>query len=501
MRNYLLQSQQDMSTAKLAFKNISYLLLARLTFRFLTAFALIYAARYLGSDRYGMYSTATAWANAFLVLSDVGLSTVMLRVAAREPEKIAVYFGNTMIVQSVMSLFIWLTIVLIGIGIGYNTTTLYLIMILGASNLIFESRKVMRGVFRVNLSLKRIGVLEVFNGAAFFGISMLIMLTGTNKNTALFGLAHTSLWVDLITVVLLFLYTVRLVRPHVDLSLIKGMIKDSWIFTLYNMFLMLYFQIDQIILSILKDNQEVGLYSAPMQIVTVVLFIPIMVFQVTVPLMFRFSKNNMEKYKRANTLIWRYLSAIGIPIGVGFLMLASEILNTVYGMNYFDNSTELFNVSVLVAQLFGLFLIVRFCTISQGSSITTTDRQHLRAILQVIAVAVNIGLDILFIPKYGAVGAASATLFTEAVIGISSVVISARYLKESLFSQLFGLLPVVGATAGMAGAIFLAKPHLHVMVLVILGAVVYAPLLWLFRFFTPQDRELIQQILNKKTAS
>lgn len=490
-----------MSTAKLAFKNISYLLVARLAFRFLTAFALIYAARYLGSDRYGMYSTATAWANAFLVLSDVGLSTVMLRVAAREPEKISVYFGNTLIVQSVMSVLIWLTVVVIGLAIGYNTTTLYLIMILGASNLIFEFRKVMRGVFRANLSLKTIGILEVFNGAAFFAVSMLIMLTVADKDSALFGLAQTSLWVDLITVVLLFFYTMRLVRPHVNFSLIKAMVKDSWIFTLYNVFLMLYFQIDQILLSILKDNREVGLYSAPMQIVTVVLFIPLMVFQVTLPIMFRFSSSNMEKYKRANSILWRYLSAIGLPIGVGFLMLAPEILNTVYGMKYFDNSADVFNVSVVVAQLFGLFLIVRFCTISQGSSITTTDRQHLRAILQVIAVAVNIGLDILLIPKYGAVGAAGATLFTELVIGVSSVFITARYLKESLFSQFVSLLPVVGATAGMAGAIFLAKPHLHVMVLVILGAVVYAPLLWMFRFFTPQDREMIQQILSKKPSS
>lgn len=486
-----------MSTAKLAFKNISYLLIARLIFRFLTAFALMYAARLLGPERYGMYSTASAWANAFLVLSDLGLSTVMLRVAAREPEKISVYFGNTLVVQSIMSVILWSAIVLIGIGVGYNSTTLMLIMILGASNLIYESRKVMRGVFRANLSLKTLGVLDVFNGAGFFIVSMLVLLLISNKDTALFGVAHASLWVDITTILILFVYTLRLARPHVNFSQIVPMVKDSFVFTLYNVFLMLYFQIDQILLSVLRNTTEVGLYAAPMQIVMVVLFIPLMVFQVTVPIMFRFSKNNMEKYKRANFIIWRYLSAIGIPAGVGLFILAPDLLRFIYGMGYFHDSSALFGVSVAAAQFFALFLIVRFCTIAQGNSITTTDRQRVRAVLQIIAVAINITLDLLLIPRFGAVGAAGATLATELVLGISAVIISARHLNESIVANFATLVPVLGATLGMSAVIFLAKPHLHVMVLVILGGFVYVPFLWLFRFFQPQDQAMLRQIMKK----
>src|SRR3989339_187905 len=156
-----------MSLAKSVFKNVSYLLIARSAFRFLTAVALIYAARYLGTERYGMFETATAWANMFLALNDVGMSTLIVREAARDPKKTAVYFGNTLLVETILSLVIFFVLLGIGIGFRYDHTTMLLIGILGASNLIFEFRKVMRGIFRVHMNMGFIAFVEILNGALF----------------------------------------------------------------------------------------------------------------------------------------------------------------------------------------------------------------------------------------------------------------------------------------------------------------------------------------------
>ncbi|MBI2410366.1 MAG: flippase [Candidatus Kerfeldbacteria bacterium] len=480
-----------MSTAKSVFKNVSYLLIARTAFRFLTAIALIYAANYLGKERYGMFETATAWANMFLALNDLGMSTLIVREGARDEKKMAIYFGNTLLVETVLSVILFFIIIGIGVGIGYSHTTIVLMALLGASNLIFEFRKVMRGVFRVALNLKIIGVVEVINGTLFCFFTFGIIWLVKNPDRGLLGIAHTSLWVDLFCIVLLFAYTRKLVKPQFDTKLILPMIKQAYVFTLYNMFFMLYFQIDQIIISIIRDQGEVGIYSAAAKLVSMFLFVPLMLFQVTMPIMYRYSKNNMEKYTRAQNLTNRYLAAIGIPAGIGLWFLAPAIIPLVY------HKPE-FLAAVPVLQVFGWFLAIRFVGIGHGNSLTTTDHQGLRAGIQLATLVLNVVLDIFLVRNYGATGAAIATLITEITITVSSIYLSNHFLRQSNLRDLASLLPIIGATVVMFSVLYLSKGTLPVIVLVILGAFVYLFALWIFRFFSEEDKIIMKQILTRK---
>ncbi len=478
-----------MSLVRKVFKNISYLLIARTAFRFLTAGIMIYAARYLGVDRFGMYETALAWSNAFLALNDIGMSTLIVREAARDEKKMSLYFGNTLVVEILASIVLYIAIISIGIGLKYDPTIITLMLILGAAGLIYEFRKVMRGIFRVLLKLKAVAILETLNGILYFLITLWIITSFANVDVGLLGIAHSRLWVNVVIVLALFIYTLKFVRPSFAPKEIWPMIKQSYVFTLYNVFFMLYFQIDQIILSIIHGKTAVGIYSASSKLVGVLLFIPLMIFQVTMPIMYRYSKNDMEKYKRVNFTIWRYLIAFGFPAGVGLWLLAPEIIQLVYGTEYL--------ASVLILQILGWFLAIRFLGISQGNSMTTTDRQGLRAGIQVVTVGINIILDIWLIQKHGAAGAAVATLITESLIAGSYLIFSARYLKESILSNFMSIVPVLLASAGMVGMLTLAKPHFHVIVLVIFGIITYSILLWVFRFFKAYDRTILNQLMHK----
>src|SRR3989339_58158 len=341
-----------MSLVKKVFKNATYLLIARALFRFLTALVMIYAARYLTKEEYGMYGTALAWSNVFLALNDLGMSTLIVREAARDEKKMALYFGNTLVVEIILSIFFFFLTLIIGIGLHYDYTTLVLIAILSGAGLVFEFRKVARGAFRVIFEMKFVALMEIANGALYFITTILIISFIQNTNTGLLALAHTRLWVNVLVVVILLLATLRYVKPKFSLSALWPMIKQSYVFTLYNMFFMLYFQVDQIIISIMQDAKAVGAYTAPSNIVTFFLFIPLMIFQVTMPLMYRYSKDNLEQYKRINHALWRYLCAFGIPAGVGIALLAPQIMTLVYHNKYQSSSALL--------MVMGIFLSVRF---------------------------------------------------------------------------------------------------------------------------------------------
>ncbi|HLD21930.1 MAG TPA: polysaccharide biosynthesis C-terminal domain-containing protein, partial [Patescibacteria group bacterium] len=317
----------------------------------------------------------------------------------------------------------------------------------------------------------------------------LIIFLITNPDTGLLGIAQASLFIDTLCIVLLLWYTVRLVKPKIQTQLIWPMMKQAYTFTLYNIFFMLYFQIDQIILSIMVGKSEVGIYSAAAKLVTMFLFIPMMLFQVTMPILYRYSKTDINKFKHINLITFRYLAALGIPAGIVLWFLSDTIIPLVFGEKYL--------AAIPVLSIFGWFLAIRFLGMNQGNALTTMDKQGLRATIQIISLVINVILDIVLIRYWGAVGAAIATLITEMLISVSSIILCAHFLKESLLQTIRSLAPILGATLALWVILFLAKPYVSAIILLILAVVSYLFFLWIFRFFTTEDKQLIRHIVQK----
>lgn len=481
-----------MNQTRRVFSNISYIMLARAAFRVLNAVVIIVAARYLGVDRYGMFETALAWSNAFFAMNDIGMSSLVVRESSRDKTKMSVYFGNALLVEVVLSVVLFAAIILIGIGVGYNTTTVTLIAILSGASLVYEFRKAARGVFRVLLRMKSVAILEIINGALYLLITLWIIAAVSDKDLGLLGIAHSRLWVNVAVIGALLVYAIKLVRPAFSPGQILPMLKQSYVFVLYNMFILLFIQTDSIILSIMNGTDAVGPYGAAAKLVTIFLFIPVMVFQVIMPFMYRLSATDMDKYRRINRTVWKYLAAIGVPTGIGLTLVANDVVSLVYG--------EEFIASVLILQLLGWFLALRYLGVTPANALTTTDRQGLRAGLEVAAVVLNIILDIILIRSYGAAGAAIATVIAEACLVTTCIWAARKRLMETWRQTAAPLLPVLAATAGMGAVVTLAEPRLHVIFVVILGAVAYAILLWAFRFFQPYDKKVLKQIISKDQA-
>lgn len=482
-----------MSLSRKVLINIIALFGARIAYRFLAALAMILATNYFGASVYGHFATALAWSNIFLAVNDLGMSTLMVRDAARDHTSMPVVFGNTLIVEILFSLLFFGITIALAAGFHYDHITFILIMILTAAGLVYEFRKVMRGIFRVLFQLKDVVVLEVLMGIATFGGTWFILHSALEQQDALFNLAWLRLLLNALFVGGMFLYTFRVVRPHYDVKKIIPMIKESFPFSLYNFFFMLYFQIDQIIISLLGTSRDVGLYSSAAQIVGVALFIPLMVFQVTMPIMYRYSKENPKKYKRIHHVLTRYLSAIGIPAGCGLLLFAPEIIALVYPRGGFVDA-------IPILRIFGLFLAIRFIGIGHGNSLTTMDRPRLRANIQIFAVGVNIIADIILIIRFGPLGAAIATTFTELIIMSFTLTRSVRLLRETFRENLLPLLPIFGATITIMILLYLTKTIIPIIILMIFGVLLYPFFLWLFRFVNSYDRGIINEIVEKKRS-
>ncbi len=482
-----------MSTIKSTAKNISYLLVARTCFRFLTAIALTYAANYLGGERYGMLETATAWSNALLAMASVGMSQLAIREASRDKSVLPLYFGNALLIEAIVSLFIFAIIIIIGLALPYSDTVVVLMAITAAGALIYEFRKLMRGAFRVTQNMGFIAIQEAINGALFLISTIVIFAVVHDKAAGLYGIVIAQLAINTLSVIVLLIYTLRSVTPVFDVSHIRGMLKQSYSFGLNNVFFMLYFQIDQIIISILLGTTAVGIYSAPTKVVYILLFIPSIVFQVTTPLMFRWSVRARDKYKQLNRIQYRYLSAVGIPAGIGLSLLAGQIIPLIF------HRPE-YTASIPIMEVMGAFLAIRFIGIALSNALTTSDRQQLRALLQIVFIGLNIILDILLIRQYGIIGAAYGSTISELGLSLACLIVTIRYLRESPWQYIRDAIPILLASSLMGLVLILVRQHLHVILVVAIGTAVYALALYLFRFFQPGDKAIFKQLMPTKST-
>jgi O-antigen/teichoic acid export membrane protein len=88
------------------FKNIGVLSVGQIATYVFTFFFTVFTARYLGAEGYGVLAFALAFTGIFAVLSDMGLSTLMIREISRNPNLVR-KFVRLSKTDHLYSLFIW----------------------------------------------------------------------------------------------------------------------------------------------------------------------------------------------------------------------------------------------------------------------------------------------------------------------------------------------------------------------------------------------------------
>ena len=101
---------------------------------------------------------------------------------------------------------------------------------------------------------------------------------------------------------------------------------------------------------------------------------------------------------------WRLTLALALPLAAGGLTLGSDLMTLLFGPTYADAAWAL---GLLAAGIVPFSL-----TMIASRGLIATGRQHVDLLGNLAAVALNLILNLLLIPRYGATGAAAAQLFS-----------------------------------------------------------------------------------------
>ena len=428
---------------------------------------------------FGTYNFVFVYIGIFSVVTEMGMSPVLVREMARHRDRAGDILGTGILLKCAFAVISFLLALLLLPAIREGEILLRLVFILGFQLFAYPILTCMN-IFKIELKMIYPVSLDLARNAIYLGAVWYVVQTprlGLEHLLALavvssFAVAATMYWLSLRYVKIRLVFLPDLARRLVRASIPLG---------LSQLAIICYYRVDTMMLMRMKGEEAVGYYSLAVKISEVFSYLP-SAFMVSVyPFLSRFWHESREKFLEATELSLRSLLALALPIGIIGCLFARQILSVVPG-GYAASAGSL--VYLIWAEVF-IFLNVVLYNVMNAMN---QERWNLWTTL--IMLTGNIALNLHLIPRYSHPGASLATLTTEAIgfliLGTTMLILVGFQL------DLGRMLRTAAAGGALAGglALFVRGRAIglpEAILLAALGALLYTGLLYLLRVIDIQE--------------
>jgi PST family polysaccharide transporter len=195
-------------------------------------------------------------------------------------------------------------------------------------------------------------------------------------------------------------------------------------------------KIDQIMLGSMVGAKAVGLYSSATRISEVWYFIPTAIVSSVAPSIYKAKKEGNESvYYQRITQLLKILNVVAISIAIPMTFFSGTLITFLFGNDYVEAGSIL---AIHIWSALFIFMLVGTSVWFIGENLT-----HMALYRNLTGAVVNVGLNLILIPKYQGVGAAIATTISYAISGFLAHSIYHKTRKifyvqvKSLFGNIF----------------------------------------------------------------
>jgi O-antigen/teichoic acid export membrane protein len=245
-----------------------------------------------------------------------------------------------------------------------------------------------------------------------------------------------------------------------------------------------FFFIGTVMLERMRGAQEAGWYSAPLRVLEGLTLLPRVIGYTFIPTMAAAHLAEPEMVGKLYRRGSKYLLVVGLPLAAFSILAAPSFVPILFGAEY--------GPSVIATQLMLPAALFMFLSNFGETTLACVNRWNSIVANATVVLAVNLTLNFLLIWKYGYVGAAAATLGTEAVYFFATAVALRRAGHHGAWLRI-GAGPVLAA-ALFAGVFWAARPFGFVAS-GLLATAVYLPATFVFRVWDDHEKALLRKLL------
>jgi len=386
--------------------NISWLFFDKLLRLGLGLIIIIWLARYLGPEQFGLLNFIIALIAVFSVLSTLGLNIIVVRDLVNHPNQLKETLGSAFILKLSAAVVLYvLSIITITLLRPEDNLSRTLVAILGLS-LLFQSSEVIKFWFESQVQSKFI----VWTENSCLLITAAIKIIMLWQEAPLIAFVYIMLFESaLIALALFYTYSKKVMNPinwNATKSRSIALLEDSWPLIISSAAWIIYTRVDQIMIGQMIDDQAVGYYSAAIKLSEVMNFLPLIIVSSIIPTIMKYRETNPSRYTRDFQRIYDLAIGSMLFIALATTLLSSWIIQILFGPAYEQAS------SVLTIHIWSAIFIA-MATVS-GRYLINEGLQKITMTRHILGVIINIPLNYIMIPIYGIQGAAISTLIALA---------------------------------------------------------------------------------------
>lgn len=388
-----------------------------------------------GVEGTGRYFFALAFTALFGVAADWGVSSVLTREIAKERTAGAALIIPACIIKGVSGVLAAGIITILAIVLGYDDAARRMIAI---ATIVMVLDTIHLGMYACLRGLQRVhyealGLVMSQAVLTVSGIGMLVWLAGLRYDAGASPVLSVArdiqpLWLLIpyvaASVTNLLLASFGFIRERVWQSAPRPAMRGTigWLlrtatpFAIAGGLARLYTYLDTFLLRTLLHSGAlvaVGMYSVAFKITFAFQFIPLAFMGALYPAMSALASCDQGKLRSAFEHALRLLWLIAVPMACGLAALAYRIVPFLYGAAFRASALPLAILAASLPFIFGNFPC--------GNLLNACGRQTANSKLLALATAVNVAVNVMCIPFFGAVGAAIAACVASVVLFVSNL--------------------------------------------------------------------------------
>ena len=435
--------------------------------------------RSLGPEGFGQYSAIFAYLYIFTAIADLGLYTFMVREISRTSEPVQ----ERKIASKIFTLRLFAVVALIVVAdlvifaFPYPLKVKIGVLIASLFSVGSSLVQVLVGIFQKYLRLYLVSMSDIIARLVQLGALALLI----KFETGLLWFVAVVVLTEAVHFGLIFGFSRRMVRvrPVIDLEYFHHALKTALPIAVSLVLVLIYFKLDTVMLSVMKPARDVGIYSAAYKVLEAIIFLPAIYIGLVMPLLSGFAVRSKPEFIKTFRSAFNVITIFAFYFSAYIFLMSDWIVKAIGGGAFTQASPVLKILSVAI-------LLIFFGNLG-GNAIIALNLQKKAMWIYLSGAVINVGLNLILIPRYSYFAAASTTVITEIFITLLMFWLIRHNIKIAVNKSAFAkTVLAVGITA------VLMYPLTGSFAKASAASLLYFPLLLALGVFTKTDlREII----------
>ncbi|KAF5061430.1 Polysaccharide biosynthesis protein [anaerobic digester metagenome] len=395
----------------------------------------------VGAEDFGFYFAIFNFSFLFNILFDFGITNFNNRNIAQNNQLLNKHFSSIIILKFLLAVIYFIVTFSVGIIWGYRGNELWMLGLLGINQFLISFILYLRSNVSALLLFKTDSLLSVLDRILMIAICSVLLwgrITDQTFRIEWFVYAQTvSYALTALIALLIVVKKASFRRLNWNFPFFLMIIRQSLPFAILVLLMTFYNRIDSVMIERMiggvQGKEQSGIYAHAYRLLDASNNIAYLFSVLLLPLFARQIKSG-EKVENLVRLSFTLLFVVSVLLAAVSWFYRFEIMDLMYD-HFISESASVFGV------LMGCFIAIS-TTYVFGTLLTANGNLKQLNLIAAGGMLLNISLNVLLIPRFGALGSAWTSLITQGIMAVAQIILVLIFFRFKFNPKFLGALVV-----------------------------------------------------------